>query len=761
MVGPRRYVRALAATCALGAGLALTPVASPATAATAATSTRTVTPTAADPLVDDAPLGVTIRSMTPGSLPATGNIVVTGTVTNRTDETWSGIKLYAIGPRVEGGVDLYPALRNQGELEQAMQQPFDEIVGERLTNVGTPGSVEELPPGASSGYTVVVPADAVQVTRAGVYWFGVHAIGESAGSPYDLVADGRARTFLPYVPRRFDTTPVTGSLVVPLAQPVRYAADGSVDDEDAWVRALDDGGRLTRLLDLVAASPTPVTWVVDPALVDAVAHLAEGNRPRSLDDTTVPTDPSTDPGSDPSTDPSTDPAGGPPADDPSDGSTTTPTDEPSATAEPLSESAQVAAAWLARLGAALQGDEVLTLPYGNVDVPATVAHDPDLLRVALAQRSVALASLGVDTKPVISSPSGYLDAASIRAIDPDTQVLVTDRMLGADPPAAVDAEGHRLLVTSYGATQGSPGPGRTLTTVGIRQRLLAEAAVRVIKNKRPPLVAVLPLDWELDDGPAFFAGLQVPWLDLGPLADVDTEASATTVSPDDLDYPRLQRRRELDAPTVDAVADLIKAGDTLQNVLVDNTEIGGVLTEEALTGLSYFVRYGQTGGRLATGRSRAWVGSRLSGVRISASPGVTLSSSDGKFVVNLTNTLDHRVAVSVRAESDDGIEVLAPERIVLPPGGRDTVLLRATTTTNAVHNVTLSVTDPTGAPLGSTAQLPIRPTQVSGVIWLIMGTGAGLLFLAIAVRLFRRVAAGRRGEAGAGRRPAGSSVEAA
>ncbi len=758
VVGPRRYVRALAATCALGAGLVVLPP-TPAPPAAAADE-----PT----LVDEAPLGVTIQSLTPGSLPTTGDIVVTGTVTNRTDETWTGINLYAVaGDELEG--EVVEPMRNAGELEQAMTTPFDEVVGERITEPGF-DTVDELAPGASVGYTVRVPADSVAVTRPGVYWFGVHALGASPSVADDKVADGRARTFLPYVPRRFDATPVTASLVVPLTQPVRYLPDGSVGDEEAWARALGAEGRLTRLLDFVAASPTPVTWVVDPAVVDAVAHLAAGNRPRSIDDTVPPptdgptdgaTDGTTDGASDGATEGATDGATGAPD---------APAGEPTVGAEPLpdpttdpdtpSESAQAAATWLERLGEVLQGDEVLALPYGNIDVPATLAHDPELLRVALAQRSTALADLGVTTQPVLASPSGYLDAASVRAADPDTQVLVTDRMLGSDPPAAVDAEGHRLLVTSYGATQGSPGPGRTPTTVGLRQRLLAEAAVRVIKNKRAPLVGVLPLDWGLDDATAYFSGLQVPWLDLGPLSDADAAATAVTVSPDDLDYTPLQQRRELDAPTVDAAADLIRAGDTLQNVLIDNTEIGGTLTEEALTGLSYFTRYSQTSGRLALDRSREWVATRLGGVRISASPGVTLSSSDGAFVVNLTNTLDHRVAVSVRAESDAGIEVVAPEQVVLAPGGRDTVLLQATTTTNSVHNVTLLVTDATGEPLGSTDQLPIRPTQVSGVIWLIMGTGAGLLFLAIAVRLTRRVAAARRGDPTAGRRSTQSQAAA-
>ncbi len=65
-----------------------------------------------------------------------------------------------------------------------------------------------------------------------------------------------------------------------------------------------------------------------------------------------------------------------------------------------------------------------------------------------------------------------------------------------------------------------------------------------------------------------------------------------------------------------------------------------------------------------------------------------------------------------------------------------------------VTNVTLAVTDVDGNPLGETDELPIRSAQVSVVIWLIIGTGVGLLFLAILVRLFRRVRGrGRAAEA--------------
>jgi hypothetical protein len=49
------------------------------------------------------------------------------------------------------------------------------------------------------------------------------------------------------------------------------------------------------------------------------------------------------------------------------------------------------------------------------------------------------------------------------------------------------------------------------------------------------------------------------------------------------------------------------------------------------------------------------------------------------------------------------------------------------------------VTDLDGNPLGASVELPIRAAQVSRVIWLIMGGAVGLLFLAIVLRLVRRI----------------------
>ncbi|WP_187366769.1 DUF6049 family protein [Nocardioides dongxiaopingii] len=746
MVRPPTFSRALVVAAGLVAagalgGLGVTP-ATAAPAAPAATPAATpaapagAVPAAAPddvPAAGATPLAVRIKTLSPSTLPAEGPVRISGTVTNRTDEVWRSIDVYTFFGDGVGG-----AMRTQAQLDAAMDVPGDALLGDRIL-VGRPDVVDVLEPGEEASFAVTVPSDQLEVTKAGVYWLGIHALGYSASYPDDDKADGRARTFMPYVPRRFEETPLPAAVVVPITAPVRYEADGSLAAVESWRRWLAPEGRLSRLLGFVESGSTPVTWLVDPALVDAVDLLARGNPPRSIE---------------------------PSAPDPADGATPTdapsPTGEPSATAEPVSPEALMAAGWLARFRDAVAGDEVLTLPYGNVDVPAAVRHDRRLLDLALAQRSTVLADLGIESRPGVMSPSGYLDAESIAALDPETTVVVTDRMLdtlrtgadgsaaerrGTEAPAVASVEGRRLVAASYAVDQGSPGPGPSRTSVGLRQRFLAEAAVRLVKGEPRPLTVVLPQGWGLNDPLGFFSGLDVPWLDVGTVTELDEATVATPVDVAALDYPGIQAQRELDGAAFDDVAALIEAGDVLQNVLLENNEVGAVITEEALTGLSYAGRSSQPTTQLSLEQSLAWVADLLDGVEITTSPGVTLSGTSGPVVVTLDNTLDHAVEVRVRGESDSGIEITGPDRIELAADSRTTELLTARTTTNRVHNVELVVTDLAGNELGSSADVPVRSAQVSDVIWLIMGTGAGLLFLAIAVRVVRRVRAARRGEA--------------
>ena len=702
------------------------------------------------------PLSLSIDDLAPSYIPENGRVEVSGTVTNRTDEPWTNVKVYGT---FDAGA---AAMRNARQISRAVDSPNDTFIGTRIVEEGQFDTVDELAPGASASYAFRLPASALAVARGGAYWLGAQAIGQADSYPRDPdLADGRARTLIPYVPPRV-RTPLPTAITVPLTRSIAYADDGSLSGLTTWDRALSSGGRLSRLLDFVDAAGTePVTWVVDPAVPDAVSRIARGNPARSI----APTQPDdVDPeqstpgggsteatgGADPEGDPSAAPLEPDPSEAGGDQTGQSGSDElDGQVTDDEAATAQVASTWLERLRGSLTGSDVMTLPYGHVDVPAAVRHDPAILELARAQRSTTLEGWRIRGTPAIASPTGLLDASAVAATDADTISIVSDEALAGDvasAPTVARMGGHRVVVTSSGAAAGGPTPGPALTMTGLRQRLLAEAAVRVIRSDPQPLVVSLPTSWALDGGADFFAGLQVDWLDLDPLSAITSDADPGELAPTDLEYPDELQRREVGGGAFDAIDELIAAGDTLQNVLALNTTVGGEVTEQALSAATYAARGRRGAARASVEGAAAKIGSQLDSVTVDAPNGVTLSSADGSFPATLRNDLSEPVRVEVRARTDEGLEVDGSGPIDIEPGSRFTAILEARATSSRVHNVTLLVSDSDGVPLGATDTLPLRSAQVSNVIWLIMGTGVGLLFLAIAARLVRRVRAARSGE---------------
>ena len=94
-----------------------------------------------------------------------------------------------------------------------------------------------------------------------------------------------------------------------------------------------------------------------------------------------------------------------------------------------------------------------------------------------------------------------------------------------------------LTTTSRSTEQGGPGPGDPLTALALRQRILAEAAVRVLDPERPPLVVVMPQHWHPESTLGFFDGLDVDWLDLVEHRRDLGPARSPRWSPESLTYP--------------------------------------------------------------------------------------------------------------------------------------------------------------------------------------------------------------------------------
>jgi len=661
-------------------------------------------------------LKVDLDTLSPSYLPAEGPVRVTGSVTNADDVPWVGINIY-------GFLGTEPMV-SQSELAEAAESDPLGLVGDRIIDEGSYDTIEALEPGEEERFSLIIDRELLQPTAPGVYWFGVQALGESSEQPSDLISDGRARTFLPYLPPSVPGQ-VKTALVLPVRHYLPHDDDGSLAGLKHWARTLSIGGRLRDLVEFAASSGnTPVTWLVDPAVPDAIARLSVNNPPRSIAPTEPP--PDEEPGESPSVSPSesADPDAGPDALEPS----------PQTRA-----AAEAAGEWLRNFEEAVQGDQILTLPYGDLDVAAAAELDPDLYEIARERPSRVLTDWGETTEKGVAAPSGFLNEAGFEMVSGDTTVLATDRMFGDDPPGVASIDGKKVAVMSSGAAGGGPGPGERFSSVQLRQRILSEAAVRLLSPGRHPLVVSLPLEWQPgDDDRAFFTGLDADWLDLTTVADA-IDRDGTVADPAELAYPVLQQRRQLDEPTFDEVRGLIAAGATLQNLLTLNSGVSDGITEQALAGASYGSREAPIPARSALIGARTFVEDQLRSVKINAGPGVTLSGRDGGFATVITNGLDQPVTVNVVARSDGGVEIEPIEPVELAADSRSTVVLDAHANRVGVTNVTLRLTDVEGNPLGSSDRLPVRSAQVSVAIWLIIGTGLGLLFLAILVRLFRRI----------------------
>lgn len=656
-------------------------------------------------------LAVTIDAMTPSVLPRQGPLVLQGSVTNTTDETWVGLNMH---PFLS-----YSPMQNAQELRASAESDPEIFLGERIVTPGVfDDSIEALAPDATARWQVRIPqAELASLTAGvdGVYWVGVHALGADSDGR-DSVADGRARTFIPRVSAGEPAVPT--SLVIPIRHRTLHEPDGSLRDPAAWAADFSPDGRLSNILDLAEASGgAPLTFAIDPAVLDAATRIAAGNPPRSLEPTIAPPD-----GDQPEEDEEEDEE--------------EPAEEP---ADPTP--AQVAAErWLTRLTAQVSGNRVLALPYGDLDVAGAFRSHEGMYETSRALSDTAFEAAGITATPAVVPPSGLIHEEALDGLGQDTLVMVSDRALprarSGAAPAAVALAGRRIEVYDAAASSGGPRPGDRLGAVALRQRVLAEAAVRSLDENGAPLVVRLPHDF--DPGPdasAFFDGLDRPFVDLVPVGASGPEAPEV----EELDYPRWQEDRELGAPSFAAAQSLADAGRSLDSVLPENDTLARATAAEAMTGASYLVRGDRAAAVLANQSSAGWVRGMLARVSIDAPSFVIFSAASGPFAVTVRNGLDQRVNVHIEAHTRDDLVIRAPAQIELAPESRQTINLSAEADSIGVHPVELVATDEDGSPIGAVEEISIRFNNTGRIIWVVMGAGVGILFLAILVRLVRRI----------------------
>jgi hypothetical protein len=658
------------------------------------------------------PLSVRMTQLSPSTIPTKGVITISGVVENDSKEDWTDIN---VAPFVSS-----EPMTGRDELAEAAASPSDTTLGERLTDPGTQVTVGDLTPGQSASFTIRI-ARALLSTRIsgdpGVYWIGVHALGATAEGR-DLIADGRARTFIPLVPpelARRRTVPL--SVVLPLRERARRAADGSLNGPARWVSLTGPEGRLTRLADFAAsAADAPLTWLLDPAVLDALRDFSQGNPPLSLGTArrSIDKDDDTGPDSSPSPSPSPSPISG------------APSEEERASANTVLES----------LLSTVRTDSILTLGYADPDVASLARRGPNLLRRADELSARSMDEHNLTGANVVAPPNGYFDPDLLSSVSRTSMLVLSDHEDLREPPFSRLGSGQELVQGDERAVTGGPSPNAARAPLALRQRILAEAALEVAKGAAPvrPVVVTVPHGW--NPGPDwrdadFFGGLRVPWLRMVPIP-----RGVTEPYDGELPYGRAQLADEIRASNVAATRRLAHTSTVLGNLLANDNDVTDKLTGAALQASSYSARPTL---QLATDQVLALdatTRTQMNQVAVTGTDFVTLSGGSGSLTVTLVNGLKQPITVGLRARADSSdVKVVTPKPVSMQAGQRTTLRLKVASGVG-VHEVTLEPVTTEGEGAGTPLTFSLRTSQVGKLIWYIIIAG-GLL---LAVMVVRRIA---------------------
>jgi hypothetical protein len=682
-------------------------------------------------VVDDSPLGVTLDTMTPSVIPRRGPITIQGEVTNRSEDTYTDLQVYLFHSEA-------PITSRAALAEAAMTDPAADV-GPRVTPEGRFDEIGDLEPGQTTSYSVTVRRSDLAITgESGVYWVGAHVLGAVDGVRTGLAA-GRARSFMPLVPA--SSPPADLGVVVPLRARVRRSSDGSLVGLRQWQRSLVTDGRLGRIGVFAAGSSGPLTWLVDPAVLDAVGSVAADDPPLYTDDDGTGPD-ATEPSDPPTQSPS-------PSTAPED---TTSDDDGSA--EPSSE-AQNATDWLDDFVVDVQDDAVLALPYGDVDVPAFNRNElHSTVRNAQRLSADTMEGLDLDTTPAVAPPAGYLPQLALSRLAPDTAVLLSDLAFPTLQDTVIGRpDGTRVVLTDTAAASGGPGPQRRTSLLALRQRILSDVALASLAgDTEDPMVVTFPSrfdpgeDWQTAD---FFGGLDVPWLRQVDVDQLLDDGPATTTAQAPL-YPASQRDLHVPLANQLATRELGEVGRVYAELLTDNDSVADQLAKQGMLASSYFVRRAPQPALDRTRNTAVRVRRTMQQVVVEGPPFVRMTSQTGPISITVENGLDVPVTVGLQAQTrDPELTISTPDPISLGPGERAPIRLQAEATSIGVHTVTIAATTEDGSSLGDQVQFTVRTSNVGTFVWIVVGLGFAVLAVAIVIRVVRRV----RGASAAKRAP--------
>jgi hypothetical protein len=694
--------------------------AGPATATTTATTT-TAAVTAQAARQHRAPGGLVIESISPVAAAPTSKIVITGYLQNSSNQPITGLTV-----RLRFS---HRAVASRGELAQQAGGAAAPL----LLQIGHPQRfARPVAPGARQAWRLATTSEELGFTSFGVYPLSVEA-DDAAGRVI-----GAQRTFMTFVPKDYKQRlkPTQIAWVWPMMDvPHRTINDRFRDDHLA--ASLAAGGRLNDLVAAARTSKFPLTWAIDPALVDDARTMTS---PYTIEGAR----------------------------------------HPKSGRHPKSDAA---ARWLADLKSAVGGQAYFATPYADPDVAALVHRGRvgDLKYAYSAPGTEAVRStIGRPPEPIAWPPEGAADQNTLNQLSRlgSRLFLLSSDVLPGAPALTYTPSAAVALQTSHGtkyavagdqpissAIADTRGPGAEVLA---EQRFLAETAL--VTAERPGLqrtvVVVPPRRW--NPSRRFAERLLADtdaarWLQPASLDEVTRSAMAGSGGAGDAPvqrtfagYPAAYGAHELSAVYLDSVRAIE------MQALPFSTIFDPPLTgyREAVLRLESSAWRGgkRTAARARSARNalKAKLADDMKTIHFVLNKGPSLAGEVGQVPVTIANDMPgHSITINLKvASAQPGRLKIGKFQslVTIPPLKKVTIQIPMKAAANGKTPVTLTLLSRGHKSIGVDRQMQVNATGFGQTALLITGGALVVLFLGVGVRVIR---ARRRTAAAATARGAG------
>ncbi|WP_079038095.1 DUF6049 family protein [Streptomyces sp. NBRC 110028] len=650
---------------------------------------------------------VDITSLTPTAPAKSDTLTVSGTVTNDSGSTVSGAHVgLRVGPTMEGRNAIDSVSRRTG-----YQQGADgtEIGGKYAEKIGKLGA------GVSRDFTLSIPVNELHLGENGVYQLGVSLSGQTRSRPWQQVL-GIKRTFLPWqssAPAKKSQLTYLWPLISTPHMTSRTDADEDrtpIFRDDRLKAELAPGGRLQQMVSL--GKNLPITWVIDPdllATVDAMTREYEVQN-RHGDGTTA------------------------------------------------GSGQAVAKRWLNDLQKAVQGHQVVALPFSDPDL-ASLAHHGKNVPGALShlRDATELASTTVETvlgvKPrtdfawpadgaVDSSIVDVATSAGAHNVIARSDSLRETGSLSYTPTAARQIGGGNTAVVADArlSTAFTGDMSKADNSTLAIQRFLAQSQMINLQSpdrQRSIVVAPqrIPTTSQAQAMAAALDGLSGQWtqpMNLGQAVKAKPDPNATQRVPSTRAYPASLRRQEL--PT-QAFEDVRKTQGTLDRFVTILTAkyhvvspFGNAIRREMSTSWRGDAR-GATHFREGV---QGYLEGLTKKVRLIPKTDMTLSGRSATIPVTVQNNLVQGVQLRLILRSQQGnrLAVSEPQVVNVEGGHSQSVKFGTTANANGPVWVSARLVTPDGQPYSGEMAFEVNVTEITSTVILVIAGGVLLLVLA-------------------------------